>query len=206
MSIDLNAFCNPKYHIESLRQPFMLCGYEYATDGVIAVRMKRENAGSSIKNDNVVDVLLRLFKVFPQEGFEPFEYEIPDDAACHYCDGTGLLKECDDCAGQGQFKHKSHWYDCQACDGNGEVSAEWDAPGDAYRCNVCMGTGKRTSGFEYKGGGLGTTPARLIATLPHLEFVWGKERDAKEFPTYGYFRFEGGEGVIAARRVWMEQP
>lgn len=204
MSIDLNTFCNPKDARVFLRKPFLCDGHLCATDGVVAVRVKSDSAGPDIGSDHIASVLRRVFSAAPQDGYVPFAPRIDKDEPCRYCGGHGRLMHCDECDGEGQFRHGSHWYECDECSGSGEVPAEKDDPEKTYICDCCRGTKTESHGFRFAGGGLGSGPARMVAGLPGVVFAWGAERDGNGLPVYGFFRFDGGDGVIMARRVDAE--
>ena len=60
-------------------------------------------------------------------------------ATCKICKGTGLITQidCDDCDGDGWFRHGAHEYECRNCDGSGVINR----PGKGDTCPNCFGTG-----------------------------------------------------------------
>lgn len=177
LQIDLTPFCDPDGTRYSINRPWILRGWEYATDGRIAVRLKTD------KPDDVSRQTTGLRRYLRDD-----ETKVPD------IEGLG-------------WKHAelNDWQPWpEAAYEDGEVSCEADGCDSDYiefaedsKCKSCNGKGY-TIGPYYQPIGaiwIGARYDRLIRQLPGVEYSFG---DVKSYDlnTAILFRFDGGEGII----------
>lgn len=106
--------------------------------------------------------------------------------AQHVCD-----KECEDCDGDGEFKHGRHYYSCKQCDGDGRHDVPSTAV-DQRACPACLGSGVEQDSVLFgdrDSQGINTIYVHLLQQLPNCEISWSGEREI-------LVRFDGGLGMV----------
>lgn len=122
---------------------------------------------------------------------------------CLACKGHGRAKttSCDDCEGDGFFWHGRHEYECQSCNGCGNVSEPTESP-DGVQCHHCRGSGVIFSHracvhcFGDEKFGIAPKYLLLLQSLPGCRMA----ADFGPEPIIA-FRFDGGHGVVMPMRV-----
>lgn len=137
---DIREFCGEK--LERLREPQVIGGWRYATDGRILVREPAIDEPDSPRPFGLD--LAKAWARLPHQAAACVErLPEPPDAeivVCDACAGTGKGRAvCPECDGTGHCTcHCGHAHDCQECDGTGRVDTH-------EPCTRCSGTGKRPS-------------------------------------------------------------
>lgn len=199
MSIDLQQFCAGENEPRTwLLKPWYAAGGVGATDGKLLVWMPGEaivNAPDSKEAVDIAEKLIASAKAAVDMG-DRLAWSDPQDAhfvdaECTSCAGTGIdTGECDECNGEGEFIHGSHFYTCKECDGTGST-------GSAGPCEICVGTKIKPSASSI--GNHETCISSVYVTrlrkLPGC-MVTSLPDESRNF----YFRFDGGVGVVAGFR------
>ena len=198
----LTQFCDSKDGRVFCARPYTLDGMSYATDGKILVRLD-----SAVETDPLDDRDNQAAKKaqawcadIPKIGFVPLVAELPEvvQLPCDTCSGSGMvtapeMQDCDDCDGDGEFRHGRHRYACANCDGTGEIKCRDGKSGELMECKVCNGGGisrelvkVAVSGKNFQAKYL----AKLLA-LPGIEYMLDESGNHKMI-----FRFSGGVGIL----------
>lgn len=118
--IDLQPFCARREHYKypGVMETFVVDGYEYGTDGVIAVRVKAPGVANSFNGDGRLPRANELpwDKIDATKDWPALSILCSDKVLCVICDGNRKLKtKCAHCNSviDGQ--------DCWACKGLSEV-------------------------------------------------------------------------------------
>jgi hypothetical protein len=113
MTLDeLKKFCRNNDVRQFLNEPFSLGEWTYATDGVIAVKIRRFDSVPEVElPKSMENSLPQLFaKEFNNWVLVPAVTIRPDE-------------DCDVCGGTGETEYNlGHTHDCEDCDGTGEQS------------------------------------------------------------------------------------
>ena len=113
--------------------------------------------------------------------------DLSASAQCGECNGTGKGNDiCRSCAGDGEFEHHGHYYECEACDRTGRV--EKDNLGE---CNYCDGTGRARQLIEVGGSLFQSRYLRMLALLPNC-VIWAQKNHTEQ----ALFAFDGGRGAL----------
>ena len=195
MDVDLYKFCG-KY----LDKPFYQDGYSYATDGVIAIRVKVDKPVPPEfleieERDCYIKRTVELFGDFKKK--KQIKYiPIPEydrsikTKECHSCKGIGHHKTCPECDGTGEVHWSTDYNDyedsCQTCNGGRRLP-------DTIPCEKCDGKGTVEVDTPIQIGyhTVGAKRLNLIADLPGIEI----SEDVNSFNAF-CFRFNDGEGLL----------
>jgi len=204
MSIDLSRFCCTVR--KDLAVPFSVANGTAACNGhlVVWVDQPCETRVEGLLPTKVAGYVMHAKEAAALDG----DWRRMDALAstfdpCHRCSGSGHVHvvTCDECDGDGEFRHGSHFYQCQACYGSGECVESGDASG--VRCRECCGTGKAqqlvpglivTNAMRERRG-INAIYAEQLRLLPHAEICTALVNDC--FP----IRFDGGVAMLMAMRA-----
>lgn len=201
MTIDLTKFCatsdDPR---EYLRTPFRCPEGIVATNGHILICMDDDGGEypDAVENTKSYAAKFKAYIDDPKRSwFFAASIALPEANPCPECRGKGYVHEedCDDCDGEGQFRHGDHWYDCKECNGNGKVLTG-DSSGTKTTCRRCYGHGE-----DFQTVAVGRTAFQrkylaMIVGLPNCRL------GLHETPLgTAVFTFAGGFGVIMPCRV-----
>lgn len=205
-TIDLKQFCGRRYQV-----PFTIDGWDYATDGIICVR---------VPSTEPVPFLDFIPPSAHQLGWDKdlgkTWYFLPDlntlpagcesHPLCSECDGEGFTpayRSCPDCNGWGEvsFIVGRHEYtpDCQECDGEGRL-VDYSSP--KVECPECC-EGRPT--LSLWGCAFAAKYLKKIAALPKVTACisdWDTVFDKTDGKTEKskspllHFQFDGGEGFL----------
>jgi hypothetical protein len=184
----LRRFCDEDRYQEAFKQPFVLDGHTYATDGHIMVRFKGEVEG--------VDPLPEGSRIEPTRkelfGGVPHQDEYIEWAAvqtedrdhkyeCHACGGVGFeSSRCTMCDGEGFHECRcGSEHKCGECLGVGRIPCP-----DGEPCDICLGKKlppARVAGYLFQGYyhviiGKFLTDVHY-GTTPHREAVYFTHKD-----------------------------
>lgn len=221
-ALDLNAYCGrSKPHFRyDLSRPFVQGGHLYATDTIIAVRLRDESPDTPVGAQKFPPIQSHpLWSQFPLNRAAELAVDLPPVKTdkCMSCSQA----KCPECEGLGEVEwdgpHSYHTYsaECRFCHGFGSVSHETvkrlrlpvieAEPSTAFdKCDGCGGSGIVTvdnGQTEAAGVLVANKYLRKILSLPSIAV-----QPSKTFNIYGQpdallFEAEGGiEGVIVARR------
>lgn len=140
MTIDITRFCattrDPRKDIHT---PFRCPGGIVATNGEILICMNDDGGEYQDATEQTKGYAAR-FKAYindpKREWVDAASITLPDALPCPDCNSKGhtFEDECDECDGDGEFRHGSHWYECEECNGSGKVAAT--------TCSRCKGSGE----------------------------------------------------------------
>lgn len=187
--MDLQKFCDND-SLRNLDHPFLWNGFIYASNGHIAVRVPDDPTiqcgDESIFAQRLEELFEQTFASCAEEGFKDFSIILPPLGKCGACGGKGKLAPCPECDGEGSFRHGSHTYECEECDGTGRVE------GDIVACETCDGTG---DGYDepviYESTGFNHRYLEWLLELPGIQLCIGDNPGS-----VAAFRFNGGSGVL----------
>jgi len=174
-------------------------GYIFGSDGYMAVWAKYDDWREyPVPPDPVLG--LPSAPQIPGEWLDPPTVEIPDDFPqdCEFCKGTGKVKLCPECNGDGELSFSTaehtYWCECRTCDGAGVV-----ADGGEQECAQCAGTGKALSGqmwpIEWRGRKLnGFLLKKLIDLRPEAQLFSGHDKNMN------FLRFDDGHCLLMGLR------
>lgn len=193
--MDLQAFCSTDTEgswAKNWLKPFIVGGWQIATDGKIAVRIPCEGFPDTPGIKASVD------EVFSRADFSTCITPWPDTSfvrggdTCQTCDGYGYLDrvKCKACDGVGTVEcpHCGNEDDCEHCSGKGHVHG-------GKPCPDCKTKGRCVQDLYRMVGGdcIAAKYDRLIATLPNVR--WGAKIATGPLP----FVFDGGQGLVMPR-------
>ncbi len=197
MNIELlNNFCakskdDPRTY---LYKPFLIGEYIYATNGHVAIRVKNDGSLPEVAEIDKVKTISNYFQSLSSDFIDiP---SIPNPEPCKHCQGSGKWNEkieCDECDGDGEFIHGSHYYSCKECDGEGKI----ETGNKVGICDSCEGSGH--SRMQHMQIGIASFAVRYIikiSALPGIKFC--KPIHQNDIAT---FVFDGGEGCIMPVRT-----
>jgi len=197
---DLHAFCG--HASRDLHLPFQDDHAAYACNGHIAIR--HDSLGPT-QYRSYADVpvyerisALLLDEDYPQTRPVPV---LPKSKPCPSCMGTGRATTCDDCEGNGEFRHGNHDYTCKTCDGRGQYTSVFAEPDT--QCNACSGSGRKHEHqipIQVGSQAVGLAYLRLIAPLPGVQLHLKKSAGPTGTAPIR-FTYAGGCGVILPMRV-----
>jgi hypothetical protein len=177
-----------------LHKPFRLGEFIYATNGHVAIRIPDDGTIQAEDIEKVKSIGNYFSDVNGKYVAIP---ELPAAESCSHCYGTGKGKpktECDECDGDGEFRHGSHYYECKECDGEGSIEAD---EGVGENCEYCNGTGEqRHQPIKVGKSYFNRMYLVKISTLPNLKFCNPKSEN-----DFCNFIFDGGEGCIMPIRM-----
>ncbi len=192
---------------KDLSEPFSDEKHTYATDGHILVRVPRIPEITADGPESLTSELGKDRLAFFHDKIAEADWlEIPVHPSsriyCEDCDGSGFVKDCPECAGEGgvEWETAFHVYtnECKTCEGEGTV------PGQASDqvCPACFGEG-RSYPFDKKttiaGVCFATRLLARISDLPGVKIFPVKGADEYTFPP-SLFKFSGGDGFIMPRK------
>ena len=194
--MDLQKFCSKDSIRININKPFSEGIYTYATNGHIIVRVPRiEGVGEQETSDKFNPVKPEpLFASIPDYPYFTIP-DIPEPSfdECSKCAGTGKVKVCPECDGDGEVhfstRYNNYDCDCETCGGDGVFVK---GKGNENTCEKCDGEGKIykrensiASGRLYQNiylSWLKELPECLLAETPGL--------------APGHFKFTGGDGLL----------
>jgi hypothetical protein len=199
MTIDIQRFCamnsDPR---EWLRRPWIEDGTTVATNGHIVVRVDTVLQGE-IADAPHGTMSGRIPKVIAAAAHLDAVVSARDIAItmvpCRHCAGEGTVtdRECNECEGEGEFGHGTHWYCCKECDGDGRIISpvKSDAEG-ATPCDSCHGSGHDFKSYTTVGNSmLANRYLALLQDLPNCRLALPELSDQPV-----RFDFDGGTGVL----------
>lgn len=201
MTINITRFCaNSDDPREYLRTPFRCPEGITATNGHILICMDDDGGKHPDAVENTKGYVAK-FKAYiddPKRSWmDAASIALPEAKPCMACNGKGYVHEedCDDCDGEGEFQHGSHWYDCKECDGNGKVLAGAGS-GSKTPCHTCSGSGEDFQTVVVGGSAFQRKYLAMIGGLPECRL--GLPEDPLGTAV---FTFTGGFGAIMPCRV-----
>ena len=213
--IDLTPFCSSDHSVSQsnryfLSIPWIKDGYQWASDGVIIVRVRTDQPDSELQPlfpENSFQVL----KPYDKTLIENMKFELPVQIVekvtkqCSQCKGLGEIteEECTNCHGSGECEcGNCGWeHDCGYCGGTGRETPHPDEVlEDGKMCSECNGDGSLdNSVVEHHGQFIAGKYYNMIKDLPDVLLQVVPEEDILT-STPVYFSFEGGEGLVMPRR------
>lgn len=209
--IDLAPFCaRPQNDSRSyLWRPFALEGGTAASNWHLLVWVSEDRGAEPLSSESAAKIAGVAAKAKARallaDGWQPVSGVALSDKRCPRCNGHGALSfvKCDDCDGEGNFWHGRHEYECQNCEGRGELlqpgRKQFDYEGERV-CEHCCGTRLRPnmpSGIGCDRQTVQSVYIALLQQLPNAEIAHAQ--DEKVF----YVRFDGG---VAAVRALQAEP
>lgn len=193
--MDLNRFCansiDPRAYLST---PFRDGDNVIATNGHIMVVVPGMAGDFPVAASNMAGMPARFNAATRSGVLTPLSsITLPDRVPCPVCGGKGHGHEvrCDECDGEGEFKHGSHWYECKECGGDCTKPCHESTPGAVkHACYRCNGFGEAFGRVTVADALFQRCYMALLATLPdcHIETA-GPEGTAK-------FTFDGGYGFL----------
>jgi hypothetical protein len=183
-AIGLRKFCAESGSRLAIDEPFIQDGWQYATNGIIAVRIPAAEGEPDTPPNEKQRRRPRMKDVFtPIVAADDKWTAWPHVDPCSTCTATGLVL-CEECNGEGQCnqcKCKSE-HECGFCDGEGKVE-----------CDLCCANGS----LEHRFGNaeLARKLAYLVSQLPNVQYVPQPEAEGAV-----RFKFDGGEGIVCSLR------
>lgn len=197
--INLIDFCSIDSMISyALSHPFAEGEYSYATNGWILVRLNNNEGKYQAHPDKDFAKMVTEMKLDPDhEGkwIAITDIDIGEQAECEGCSGTGLVTtyyDCEECNGEGDVYWCSDYHEycdtCKECYGTGTGKASGEE-----ECRKCGGTGKSYNSDGVKVSGVMVSKAELakLARIPGAEAYFPCRED-----DCVCLRFEGGKGVL----------
>jgi transcription elongation factor Elf1 len=133
MPVNIKDFCDTE-RSGTKREPFIIDGWEYATDGVVAIRRKTDKPNTD-HDFRVPKSIVGIFerKNAIDESKQPIK--LPAFESCKECRDkvfTYHEVECDECGGEGESEcpRCGHESECEECDGTGNVD-------EMIKCDRC---------------------------------------------------------------------
>lgn len=194
--MDLLRFCASITHPHShLHKPMRMGADVVATNGHILIRLTDAAGNFPDAHPSVSGFLANAANGhFLGTPCKVAVLTVPPATKCPVCGGAGYhyWVRCDECDGDGEFKHGSHWYDCLECNGEGQIKTGQHSEGAKQQpCYRCDGDG---NAFQVVRVGHSAFQRRYIAllqTLPDCELEIGADPMA-----LARFTFEGGHGYL----------
>jgi hypothetical protein len=195
----LQPFCavsDVRYYLNHI---FKKGDFLFASNGHVIVRMPDDGTVEIHPEtlNNTIDTDKVLCLEWPADGFIPFDFSAPDVIEkCHTCNATGRTfqkEDCDECDGEGEFKHESHYYECKQCDGSGQIRAAY---GEKCTCEDCKGTGIQYAYLTIPDGRQFNYQYILkLESLPGVVYLPDhSDTDYGSAPMR--FKFDGGMGLL----------
>ena len=149
--IDLKPFCHTDVKRYAMDKPFVIDGWEYATDGRICVRIPADGEPNALEPKDGKKRPTKPWEIFAEVPADAVWRKWPKVSKCVNCNGTGNVDGCAGCK-------------CGRC------------PGDADSGCTCRNPGT----FERRFGKveLSRHYAALVATLPNVRYVPQPNSDA----------------------------
>lgn len=195
--IDLKPFCSTDVNRVALTVPFNRDGFTYACDGRIAIRVNQRELSTDSAGVN----MLQLGDYQPHGyAFDiPALPDAPPPTKCERCAGTGRVRKCPDCDGDGtkECPECGNEDDCRRCGGSGSLGPA-DNVTSGVHCFSCEGTGAGKQELQTVMVGpasYDTKYLRMIAALPNAK-LWITD----EFSAC-FFQFDGGCGYLMPMRM-----
>lgn len=190
---EMRNFCSNDR--EDLAEPFGYRGFNYATDGKVAVRCPTGDPFQMLKHESKA---MMVEKVFKDVDWNTRFVKIPEynrevkTSECERCKGSGKEKTCPECDGSGIVGFSNEYSDyecsCETCMGGTKKPDEMD-------CEECNGKGEidiQTS-VRINSYSVMTKLLNKIADLPGIKI------SQKDFNGALAFKFSGGQGLIMTR-------
>lgn len=131
MPLNMQDFCDTDGR---LKGPFVLDGWEYATDGSVAIRRKTDKPNTE-QYWRIPKTIASIFEIQNAVDETTLPIVLPTFEPCSECEDrvfTWEEVECDECYGTGESKCHTcgHVDDCDECDGTGKVDEQ-------IKCDHC---------------------------------------------------------------------
>lgn len=195
--IDIKQFCATAGYVHrQINAPWLEDGNTVATNGHIMIVADGMIGDVGESSEPLTISYKPIEKKAHQDNpqflrLEDLMRDAPAPVLCRECDGVGTVKsaECDDCDGEGEFRHGRHDYECEECGGSGLVP---DPDGSVDRvCHLCEGRK-----YEYATHLVGKTKLQvrylhMLAGLPDCELSVNDDPRIAAM-----FRFTGGRGWL----------
>lgn len=196
-AIDLQKFCATNDPRPYLLAPWRCAEGVGATNGHILICVSDDGGQYADVKDNIAPVVSKFKAGLSDPArlwFDAASLVLPEPVKCRHCDGTGYTYEddCDECDGEGEFMHGSHFYDCKECDGSGKIDGH--GSGEKKSCWSCSGTGE---GFAAVKVGQATLQRKYLSMLAHLPGCRIGTLGANDAAV---FTFDGGFGAVMCCR------
>lgn len=196
----LAKFANSSGWRPKFKEPFVFDGKTYATDGHVLVRLDTLLEGAAEYPDFPYEQIQGNFESPLHEPVLLKDYwtEVQTEE-CSVCKGTGRIRTCPECEGDGYISLDSGWntyeVECQTCYGTGKLSGK----DEGEECDNCDGTGSvsfktrvRIGEVEFDNRLLN----KLIENLPPDATI-----STSRFPNQGaVINFPGGQGLLMPLR------
>ena len=170
---------------ETMRLPYSIGDYTYATDDIILIRVPRMPEYS--ENPKAPDPEKIEYERNPEKWYSVGDIKKLKSADCDFCGGEGKNFVCPECDGHGTVWLSNNYseypgIDCNSCDGKGKIAF----------CEECNGTGKvfQQTLMDFHGVTFDQNYLALLSELPNCEIGLISKTAATPF------RFDGGSGII----------
>jgi hypothetical protein len=195
-AIDLRPFCAA----ENTMLPFSWGNHTYATNGFIAIRIRRmDDSPEREENKKILDIINHGLALKPPQWFPLPEITL-EQASCDVCGGSGKVYFCAECEGEGLLTFSNKWNEyeatCESCGGKGRLGHQPSEVFEEEPCENCAGCGLITKDTATQLAGVWFTDTLLskLAGLPGPVEIGPMPGDRPS-----HFRFTGGEGLIMPR-------
>jgi len=195
----LRLFCSTDKYRNALYNPFNVGAYTYATNGHYAIRIDRDPKFDENEAKPAIEGIWFSGTVEENQWLPvPTEKEMGEKNKCSLCGGSGKVKDCPDCDGEGHITFFSspsstdYEVECKDCDGTGCID------GDEKRCIRCDGMGYclTNKGIEVGSKLLSCMLLSVISKLPGVMIAPDASPGLSAIP----FRFDGGDGILMPMR------
>lgn len=194
--MDITKFCSHGADPRSyLRQPMRLDADVVATNGHILVRWSDMPGDYPEAPETMVRTITNITNgKFSGTFYDLQCFSLPEARSCPACGGVGYhyFLACDECDGEGDFFHGSHWYHCKACKGEGRYTtsqhSEWARKETCYHCD---GHGDTHQIVHIGDQAFQRRYIAMLKTLPGLLLEAGINPLAT-----ARFTFDGGHGFL----------
>ena len=193
--MDITKFCGREDPRAYMNQPMRVGPDVVATNGHVLVRWTDTGGDYPDATEAMARSITNLTNGTRSGVFHNLaDLSLPPANTCPECGGAGhyYMVPCDECDGEGEFHHGSHWYSCKECKGEGQHKtskhSEGAKPQPCYRCDS---TGENFQVFRIGDSAFQRRYLALLKTLPGCQLELG----ATAMST-ARFTFEGGHGFL----------
>lgn len=193
--MDITKFCGREDPRAYMNQPMRLGADVVATNGHVLVRWTDAGGDYPDAPDTMSGRIRNLTNgTFSGVHHNLSDLLLPPAKECRTCGGTGhhYTVECDECDGEGEFRHGSHWYECKECNGEGTHKTSKHSEGaKQHPCYRCDGHGDDFQVVRIGDSAFQRRYLALLKTLPGCQLEVGMTALAT-----ARFTFEGGHGFL----------